>query len=145
MYELCCRASAKAVKDLNSRKGAQFQVELGKDGKLQVVKGSTAKDIGGAEGKLLGAINDGNNHATINASGNTWLRADTANLPDRSRPARWKLSGSREHCREQRNWAMMWPLRSRVLFEVLSRASLRQFDYWKTRLCILGKLLTRSS
>jgi len=22
---------------------------------------------------------------------------------DRSRPARWKLSGSREHCREQRN------------------------------------------
>lgn len=30
-----------------------------------------AKDIGGAEGKLLGAINDSSNHATINVSGNT--------------------------------------------------------------------------
>jgi RHS repeat-associated protein len=62
---------AQAMKDFNSRKGAKFQVELGKDGKLQVVKGSTAKDIGGAEGKLLGAINDSNNHATIDVSGNT--------------------------------------------------------------------------
>jgi hypothetical protein len=32
-----------------------------------------------------------------------WLREITANLPDRSRLARWRLSGSREHCREQRN------------------------------------------
>jgi RHS repeat-associated protein len=62
---------AKAVQDFNSRKGAQFKVELGKDGKLQVVKGSIAKGIGGAEGKLLGAINDSSNHATINVSGNT--------------------------------------------------------------------------
>jgi RHS repeat-associated protein len=62
---------AQAVKDFNSRKGAQFQVELGKDGKLQVVKGSVANGIGGAEGKLLGAINDSSNHATINVSGNT--------------------------------------------------------------------------
>ena len=52
-------------------KGAQFQVELGKDGKLHVVKGSAAKDIGGAEGKLFGAINDSTNHATINVSSNT--------------------------------------------------------------------------
>lgn len=62
---------AKAVQDFNNRKGAQFKVELGKGGKLQVVKGSVAKDIGGAEGKLLGAFNDTQNHATINVSGNT--------------------------------------------------------------------------
>ncbi len=62
---------AQAVKDFNSRKGAQFQVELGKDGKLQVVKGSVAKGIGGAEGTLLGAINDSSNHATVNVSGNS--------------------------------------------------------------------------
>jgi RHS repeat-associated protein len=61
----------KAVQDFNGRKGAQFKVELGKDGKLHVVKGSVAKGIGGAEGKLLGAINDSSNHATINVSGNT--------------------------------------------------------------------------
>jgi RHS repeat-associated protein len=61
----------KAVQDFNGRKGAQFKVELGKDGKLHVVKGSIAKGIGGAEGKLLGAINDSSNHATINVSGNT--------------------------------------------------------------------------
>jgi hypothetical protein len=31
------------------------------------------------------------------------LREVTANLPDRSQPARWKLSGSGERCGEQRN------------------------------------------
>ena len=44
----------KAVQDFNGRKDAKFKVEL-KDGK----------------GKLLGAINDSSNHATINVSGNT--------------------------------------------------------------------------
>jgi RHS repeat-associated protein len=61
----------KAVADFNNRKGAQFKVELGKDGKLRVVKGSQAKDLSKAEGALLGAINDTQNHATINVSGNT--------------------------------------------------------------------------
>jgi Phage integrase family len=32
-----------------------------------------------------------------------WLREVIANLPDRSRPARWRLSGSRERCRERRS------------------------------------------
>jgi len=59
------------VNDFNNRKGAQFKVELGKDGKLQVVKGSVAKDIGGAEAKLLGAVKDSENHATLNIVGNT--------------------------------------------------------------------------
>jgi hypothetical protein len=36
-------------------------------------------------------------------TGAWWLREVTANLPDRCRPARGKLSGSREHCRERRN------------------------------------------
>lgn len=62
---------AKAVSDFNNRKGAQFKVELGKDGKLQVVKGSVAKDLSKAEGALLGAVNDTKNHATINVVGNT--------------------------------------------------------------------------
>ena len=59
----------KAVNDFNNRKGAQFKVELGKDGKLQVV--STEKGLSKAEGALLGAINDTQNHATINVAGNT--------------------------------------------------------------------------
>ena len=61
----------KAVNDFNNRKNAQFKVELGKDGKLHVVKGSVAKNLGKSEGALLGAINDTQNHATINVSGNT--------------------------------------------------------------------------
>ena len=32
-----------------------------------------------------------------------WLREVTANLKDRSRPARWRLSGLRERCRGRRN------------------------------------------
>lgn len=62
---------AKAVTDFNNPKGAQFKVELGKDGKLQVVKGSVAKNLSKAEGSLLGAVNDTKNHATINVVGNT--------------------------------------------------------------------------
>lgn len=62
---------AKAVSDFNNRKNAQFKVELGKDGKLHVVKDSVAKNLSKAEGALLGAINDTQNHATINVSGNT--------------------------------------------------------------------------
>jgi hypothetical protein len=61
----------KAVQDFNGRKGAQFKVELGKDGKLHAVKGSVAKNLSKAEGALLGAVNDSQNHATINVSGNT--------------------------------------------------------------------------
>jgi hypothetical protein len=38
-----------------------------------------------------------------------WPREVTANLPDRLPPERSRLSGSKEHCREQKNWAMMWP------------------------------------
>jgi len=62
---------AKAVQDFNNRKGAQFKVELGNDGKLHVVKGSVGKDLSKAESALMGAINDTKNHATINVSGNT--------------------------------------------------------------------------
>jgi CubicO group peptidase (beta-lactamase class C family) len=37
-------------------------------------------------------------------TGPTWrLHEVTANLPDRPRRARWRLSGSREHCSERRN------------------------------------------
>jgi len=36
-------------------------------------------------------------------------REVTANLPDRLPPERSRLSGSKEHCGEQKNWAMMWP------------------------------------
>jgi RHS repeat-associated protein len=61
----------KAVQDFNNRKNAQFKVELGKDGTLHVVKDSVAKNLSKAEGALLGAINDTQNHATINVSGNT--------------------------------------------------------------------------
>jgi hypothetical protein len=60
-----------AVQDFNNRKNAQFKVELGKDGKLHVVKGSVADKLSKAEGALLGAINDTKNHATINVSGDT--------------------------------------------------------------------------
>jgi len=38
-----------------------------------------------------------------------WPREVAANLPDRLPPERSRLSGSKEHCREQKNWAMMWP------------------------------------
>ena len=61
----------KAVDSLNNRKGAQFKVELGKDGKLHVVKGSVGKNLSKAEGALMGAINDSKNHATLNISGNS--------------------------------------------------------------------------
>jgi RHS repeat-associated protein len=59
------------VADLNNRKGAQFKVELGKDSKLHVVKGSVGKNLSKAEKALIGAINDTKNHATINVSGDT--------------------------------------------------------------------------
>jgi RHS repeat-associated protein len=61
----------KAVNDLNNRKGAQFKVELGKDGKLHIIKGSEAKKLSTAEQALKGAINNPDNHATINVSGDT--------------------------------------------------------------------------
>jgi hypothetical protein len=60
-----------AVKDFNGRKGAQFKVELGKDNKLSVVKGSVGKNLSKAEGAILGAVNDTKNHAMINVSGDT--------------------------------------------------------------------------
>jgi RHS repeat-associated protein len=60
-----------AVQDFNNRKNGQFQTELGKDGKLHVVKGSVGKNLSKAEAALMGAINDTKNHATINVSGNT--------------------------------------------------------------------------
>jgi RHS repeat-associated protein len=60
-----------AVKDFNNRKGAQFQVTLGKDGKLHAVDGSVGKNLSKAEGALLGAVNDTKNTATINVIGNT--------------------------------------------------------------------------
>lgn len=60
-----------AVNDFNSRKGAQFKVELGGDGKLHAVAGSVGKNLSKAESALLGAINDTQNHATINVSENT--------------------------------------------------------------------------
>lgn len=61
----------KAVQNFNSRKGAQFKVELGKDGKLHAVKGSVGKDLSKAESALLGAVNDTKSTAIINISGNT--------------------------------------------------------------------------
>jgi aryl-alcohol dehydrogenase-like predicted oxidoreductase len=40
----------------------------------------------------------------VPATSAAWSRREgTPNLPDRSRPARWTLSGSRERCRERKN------------------------------------------
>lgn len=60
-----------AVKDFNGRKGAQFKVQLGKNNKLNVVKGSVAKNLSKSEKALLGAVNNKDYHATVNISGNT--------------------------------------------------------------------------
>jgi RHS repeat-associated protein len=60
-----------AVKDFNSRKNAQFKVELGKDGKLHAIKDSVGKDLSKAESTLLGAINNTSNHATLNVVGSS--------------------------------------------------------------------------
>jgi RHS repeat-associated protein len=60
-----------AVQDFNGRKNGQFRVELGKDNKLHVVKGSVQKNLSTAEKALMGAVNDANNHATINVVGNS--------------------------------------------------------------------------
>ncbi len=57
------------VNDINNRKGGQFKVEIGKNNKLQVVKGSVAKNLSGNESALLGAVNDTNTTATINVLG----------------------------------------------------------------------------
>jgi RHS repeat-associated protein len=57
------------VNDINNRKGAQFKVELGKNNKLQVVKGSVAKNLAANEKALIGAVNDTSTTATINVLG----------------------------------------------------------------------------
>jgi len=57
------------VNDINNRKGGQFKVELGKNNKLQVVKGSIGKNLSANESALLGAVNDTNTTATINVLG----------------------------------------------------------------------------
>jgi RHS repeat-associated protein len=60
-----------AVEELNRRKNQQFKVELGNDNKLHVVAGSVAKNLSKSESALMGAINDTQNHATLNVSANT--------------------------------------------------------------------------
>jgi hypothetical protein len=59
-----------AVQDVNSRKGAQFKVEL-KDGKLKVVGKVDQKKLSTAEKALFNAISDKKNTATINVVANT--------------------------------------------------------------------------
>jgi len=60
-----------ATADFNSRKGAQFQVALGNDGKWHATGKVDTSKLSAGEKALYGAISDGNGHATLNISGNT--------------------------------------------------------------------------
>jgi len=73
-FKLKCDSAAncnQAVQDFNGRKGAQFQVTLGKDNKLHVVAKSVGKNLTKAEGALLSAVKNQDHTATINVAGNT--------------------------------------------------------------------------
>ena len=60
-----------AVRMFNSRSGAQFTVELGKNNRLRIMKGSILDNLSVAETALLNAITDKSNHATLEVYGDT--------------------------------------------------------------------------
>ena len=72
--ELSCDSKencATATQNFNKRKGKQFEVSLGKDGKLQVEGNVDLKKLSKAETALYNAITDKKNNATINVVGDT--------------------------------------------------------------------------
>jgi len=56
---------ATATSQVNSRKGGQFNVEIGKDGKWHAVGKVDASKLSGAEKAFYGALNDTSTHATL--------------------------------------------------------------------------------